>query len=416
MPEAFNLAETIERQLPEELVEFLRLAGEAAQSSGQKLYLVGGSVRDLLLGRPASDLDLVLEGDAIGLARRLAGVGGGKITAHPRFGTASLQWNKWKVDLVTARLETYQQPGALPSISPGSIRDDLSRRDFTINALAVELGYGHYGRLLDIYGGKEDLRRKYVRVLHEKSFIDDATRIWRALRYEQRLDFQLEPDTRRWLERDLSYLESVSGDRIRHELELALEEENPEKLLRRAGELGVLAKIHPSLQADGGLAGRFERARQRNVAGVTPAGLYLALLVYSLNRPETEQLIAYLRPRKVTARTLRDTLALKDKLAMLADEGLPDSRLYALLQGFSNTAVMAGALSSDSALVSRRLDRYLGKLRSVKPVLGGEDLKKMGVASGPAIREILSTLLDARLDGKVTTRQQEEALARRLAG
>ena len=416
MPEAFNLAETIERQLPEELVEFLRLAGEAAQSSGQKLYLVGGSVRDLLLGRPNSDLDLVLEGDAIGLARRLAGVGGGRITAHPRFGTASLQWNNWNVDLVTARLETYQKPGALPSVSPGSIRDDLSRRDFTINALAVELGSGHYGRLLDIYSGKEDLRRKYIRVLHEKSFIDDATRIWRALRYEQRLDFQLERETRRWLERDLSYLESVSGDRIRHELELALEEENPGKLLRRAGELGVLAKIHPSLQVDGGLAGMFEQARRCNVAGVTPAGLYLALLVYSLNRPETEQLIAYLRPRKVTARTLRDTLLLKDKLDILADEGLPDSRLYALLRGFSNTAVAAGALAADSAPVSRRLEHYLGKLRSVKPVLGGEDLKKMGVTHGPAIREILSTLLDARLDGKVTTRQQEEALARRLAG
>ncbi len=160
----------------------------------------------------------------------------------------------------------------------------------------------------------------------------------------------------------------------------------------------------------------FEQARQRNVAGVTPAGFYLTLLVYSLNRPETEQLIAYLRPRKVTARTLRDTLSLKDKLDMLADEALPDSRLYALLQGFSNTAVAAGALAADSALVSRRLERYLGKLRSVKPVLSGEDLKKMGVTYGPAIREMLSTLLDARLDGKVTTRQQEEALARRLAG
>lgn len=415
MPEALNLAVTIERQLPEELVKFLRLAGEAAQSSGQKLYLVGGVVRDLLLGRPNLDLDLVLEGDAISLARRLAGIGGGKITAHPRFGTARLRWDKWSVDLATARLETYEQPGALPSVKPGSISNDLFRRDFTINAMAVELGSGHYGRLLDIYGGKKDLQWKYVRVLHEKSFIDDATRIWRALRYEQRLDFHLEPDTLRWLGRDLSYLESVSGDRIRHELELALKEESPEKLLRRAGELGVLAKLHRSLQVDDGLAGKFEQARQRSVDGVTLTGLYLALLVYSLSRPETEQLIAYLRPRKVTVQMFRDTLALKDKLSMLADKELPDSRLYALLQGFSATAIMAGSLAGDSALVSRRLDRYLGKLRSVKPALSGEDLKKMGVAPGPAIKEILMTLLGARLDGKVTTRQQEEALARRLA-
>ncbi len=415
MSEVFNLAVTIERQLPEELVKFLRLAGEAAQSSGQKLHLVGGSVRDLLLGRPNLDLDLVLEGDAIILARRLAGIGGGTITAHPRFGTASLRWNNWSVDLATARLETYEKPGALPSVKPGSIRDDLFRRDFTINALAVELSFGHYGRLFDIYGGREDLQRKYVRVFHEKSFIDDATRIWRALRYEQRLDFRLEPDTLRWLERDLSYLDSVSGDRIRHELELALEEESPEKLLRRADELGVLAKLHRSLQANGGLAGKFEQARQRNVAGVTLTGLYLALLAYSLSRPETEQLIAYLRPRKVTARTLRDILVLKDKLSMLADRGLPDSRLHSLLHGLSVTAIMAGSLAGDSAPVSRRLDRYLGKLRSVKPALSGEDLKKIGVAPGPEIKEILSLLLGARLDGKVTNRQQEEELARRLA-
>lgn len=416
MPERRDLAETIGRRLSGELSRFLRLAGEIARGTGQSLYLVGGVVRDLLLERQNYDLDLVLEGDAIGLARRLAAAGYGKVTAHHRFGTARLSWAGWNVDLAMARRETYDSPGALPSVEPGTIRDDLFRRDFTVNAMAVELDTGRYGRLLDPYGGESDLREKSIRVLHEKSFVDDATRIWRALRYEQRLGFRLEPATLGWLKRDLPYLSTVSGDRIRNELELALQEDKPEKCLRRAGELGVLSRLQPSLSSGDWLAEVFARARQYAGSGTDLPWLYLSLLVYPLDRQEVGYLIAYLRPRKWTARALRDTIDLKSRLDRLEEPDIPGSRIYSILRKFSADAITANQLAVGSALVSRRLELYLGNLRSVKPALGGDDLKKMGIASGPAIKEILSRLLEARLDGKVTTRRQEEEMVRNLAG
>ena len=179
-----NLSSKIEGQLPAELVKFMRVAGEVAHSQGESLYLVGGVVRDLLLGQTNLDLDLVVEGNAINLAQQLIPVTQGKITTHPRFNTAKLQWNKWSVDLATARSETYVKPGALPSVKPSSIDSDLFRRDFTINAMAIHLNPSRYGELIDRYGGKDDLEHKLIRVLHEKSFTDDATRILRGLRYE----------------------------------------------------------------------------------------------------------------------------------------------------------------------------------------------------------------------------------------
>ncbi|MFC1904128.1 CCA tRNA nucleotidyltransferase, partial [Chloroflexota bacterium] len=254
MPETINLSDEIKKQLPAELVSLMQVAGEMIQSQEKKLYLVGGVVRDLLLGRANFDLDLVVAGDAISLAQQLADIKKGKIITHSRFGTAKLQWDSWNVDFTTARSETYPRPCVLPTVKPASIREDLFRRDFTINAMAVELNAGSYGKLLDLYGGREDLEGKLIRVLHEKSFIDDATRIWRGLRYEQRLNFKLEPFTLQLLRRDTGYLEALSGDRVRYELEMVLKEECPEKVLCRADELGVLAKLHPVLKGKGLLA------------------------------------------------------------------------------------------------------------------------------------------------------------------
>ena len=228
MPEITNLASKIEKQLPTELVDFMRRAGEVATSRGQSLYLVGGMVRDLLLERTNLDLDLVVEGDAINLAQQLRELYQGKITTHPRFNTAKLQWDKWSVDLATARSETYAKPGALPTVKPSSLASDLFRRDFTINTMAIELIPNHYGQLIDPHRGRDDLEQGLIRILHERSFIDDSTRIWRGLRYEQRLDFQLEPNTLRLLKRDIPRVDTISGDRIRHELELTLKEEFPE--------------------------------------------------------------------------------------------------------------------------------------------------------------------------------------------
>ncbi len=416
MPEVINLSTEIKKQLPVELVSFMQLAGEVAQSKRQNLYLVGGVVRDLLLGRTSFDLDLVLEGDATDLARELIGVKPGKIIIHSRFGTAKLQWDKWSVDLATARSETYVRPGVLPVVKPGSIRDDVFRRDFTINAMAVALNPGRYGQLLALYGGRDDLEHKLIRVLHEKSFIDDATRIWRALRYEQRLNFRLEPATLRLLRRDIPYLDTISGDRIRHELELIFKEEYPEKALRRAEELGVLAKLLPALKVDDWLIERFGRARKLSLPDVPSFGLYLALLAYRLSGEEIEQLISCLRLPKATAQTLRDAVGIKAEIESLSVSGLAPSSICSLLHGYSSPALVANSLAADSPVAGEHIQLFLNVLRYVKPSLTGEDLKRMGVAQGPRIKEILNLLREARLDGKVSSKKDEEEMVFGVGG
>ena len=212
--EDINLARKIEERLPDRALTVIEKAGILVRRRDERLYLVGGAVRDLLLEKPVLDIDLVLEGDAILLANELAQGEDVKITSHKPFLTASLRWSDISLDLTTARRECYACPGALPAVEPANLKEDLLRRDFSINAMAVSLNQEDYGRLIDFYGGLDDLHHKLIRTLHEKSFSDDATRIWRAVRYEQRLDFRIEAGTQILLQRDLSIFKTVSGDRI----------------------------------------------------------------------------------------------------------------------------------------------------------------------------------------------------------
>lgn len=412
MPKRVGLAQTIESQLPSELVNFMWLAGELALSRGERLYLVGGVVRDLFLGKANLDLDLVVEGNAIELAKQLKKTNQVKITTHPRFNTAKLQWDKWSVDLTTARTETYAKPGALPKVTPDSIDKDLFRRDFTINAMAIHLNPGDYGKLVDPHGGRDDLKKRIIRVLHEKSFIDDATRIWRALRYAERLDFHLERETLKLLNRGIDMLGTISRDRIRYEVECVMQEGYPEKVLRRAEELGVLARLYPALKSNGWLAEKFEQARRLTFPQPPGVGLYLALLAYPLKEEEVEDLISRLNPPKSLAQTLRDTITLKGKLRLVVIPGLSPSSIYNFLDGYSYHALLANSLATESPTASQNIRFFLNKLRRVETWLNGDDLMKMGAVQGPQIREILERLHEARLDGKVSTRQDEEKLAK----
>jgi len=402
-----NLSNKIEKQLPAELVTFIQKAGKTAASQGQGLYIVGGVVRDLLLEQTNLDLDLVVEGNAIELAQKLAKINQGKNTTHPRFNTAKLQWDKWSVDLTTARSETYAKPGALPTVKPGSLSSDLFRRDFTINAMAIELNPDHYGELIDRYGGRDDLERKFIRILHEKSFTDDATRIWRGLRYEQRLNFQLEPTTLNLLKRDVPMLDTISGDRIRYEVECILREKYPEKVLRRAEELGVLPKLSPALKGNGWLTEKLEQARQFTYPNPPPTGLYLAIMAYPLTNEENEQLTSLLRLPKLLAKTLRDTISIKANLPVLANPELAPSSIYRLLHGYSPQAVTANSLACGSPMARQHIQLFIAKLRYVKPTLTGNDLQKIGIAPGPRMKEILQKLHEARLNEKVTSKKDE---------
>jgi len=401
----------LEQRLSSESLALIQRAGALAAEHQLGIYLVGGVVRDILLGRANSDLDLVVEGSAIKLAEALAGEVGGRLVVHRRFGTAKICTGNLTIDLAMARAETYARPGALPSVRPGSIRDDLARRDFTVNAIALRLGPTNLGNLVDPFDGQKDLDSKLIRILHDRSFIDDATRMLRAVRYEQRFGFRLEAATEKLLRQNVVMLRTISGDRTRHELELILKEERPEKALERAGDLGLLGEVHPALEGDGWLKNVFEKARG---AAVRPSpALYFALLTYRFNEPECEDFIARLKMPSAVSRSTRDTVRLRGRMPLLDAPDLPPSGVTELLQEYSPTSILACAIAADSALVQERLDLYLTRWRHVRTALDGSALQKLGVRSGHRLGEMLKALKDAKRDGKIESREDEVELVQR---
>jgi tRNA nucleotidyltransferase (CCA-adding enzyme) len=297
----------------------------------------------------------------------------------------------------------------LPTVTWGTIEADLLRRDFTINAMAICLSPDGYGDLIDPFDGNHDLEHRLVRILHPGSFRDDATRILRAIRYEQRLGFKLEEETAGLLKRHIPMLDSISGDRIRHELELILREKCPERAIKRLGELGVLQRLNPELKGNGWIGDKFDKARRLNKTGQLPF-LYLCLLIYPLSERGNEQFICRLNMPIKLARALRHTLCLKNQLPSLTKPSMKHSEAYYLLHNYDPLATQANALASDSSAVCDHLELFLAKLRYIKPSLNGEDLKRLGIPAGPELGKILQILHEAKLDGKVKNKGEEERL------
>ena len=333
--------DALERSLDDDNLSILRCLRRRALIHSLAVYLVGGPVRDVLMGRPIKDLDFVVEGDAPQVARELAEELGGEVLVHPRFGTATLVLGENRVDIVTARRETYPQPAALPVVTPGSISDDLGRRDFSINALALSLGESR-PQVLDSHGGLDDIRNGLIRTLHPNSFVDDPTRILRAVRYEQRLDFRIEQETQAQLlgAATQGYLTSVTGDRLRHELERMLQEERPDLPFGRLGELGILAVIHPSLAGEPATA-RLSAVADRESgeefipghdAGPT-ALIFLSALAYPLSTGEGEAIIHRLNMPNSWARVIRETIQIRGLEDKLDAAALSPSQQVRLLEG-----------------------------------------------------------------------------------
>ena len=398
-----------DRTRPDLWALITRLADLAADRASP-LYIVGGRVRDLLLERPATDLDLVVEGDALELVRALALDQGGEAVVHPRFGTATYRHGTLRFDLATARTETYSRPGVLPDVRPGPIEEDLARRDFTVNAMALRLSPPDAGTLLDRFGSRLDVEDGLIRVLHDGSFVDDPTRTMRAIRYEQRLGFQIEPSTLVLLSRDLHLLSSVGVDRLRRELDLFLLETAPELPMLRAESLGVLQTIDPALQPGARLSESFQFAR-RQLGQVEPA-IYLALLLYSVETVEAMQFLDRYRFPKESIGLVKGALALRDAEARISVEGLRDSQVYAVFKGFDRDSVCAFGIATEHEIARPRAADYLSRLADVRPELTGKDMINLGVPRGPDIGRFLNRLLHARLDGLTTSREDETALVK----
>ncbi len=418
-----EIAQLIEDALPAPLLQLIQRASQTAAQMDFSLYVVGGFVRDLLLETPTLDLDLVVEGNAIALARRLQRKAGGRVKSHSRFGTAKLILDKQVfpipyLDFITARTEFYEHPTALPQVERSSIKQDLHRRDFTINTLAICLDPDRYGELLDFYGGEQDLKRGLIRVLHSLSFVEDPTRMLRAARLEQRLGFRIEGRTEELIGNALDLLDRTTGERIRHELYLILEEEIPEEALCRLDGLGVLAQIHPRLKGDDWLRERFTRLRKSLEAGswelatgdrrLDISTLYLALLTYRLSDQDLESLTKRLKIASEDAALLRQVNVLRSLTGQLTEERRP-SGIYRLLKHYSGAAIFVLWIATDLESVREPLELYHRTLRWVEPEIDGEYLKTMGLKPSPLFGQILSALRDAHLDGEITSLKEEEA-------
>ena len=372
------------------------------------------------MGMPIKDLDFVLEGDAPLLAARLAEEMGGRLVVHSSFGTASVIVEGATTDLVTARRETYPSPGALPQVTPSGIDDDLARRDFTINALAMPLAQEN-PRILDPHGGIDDIRTGVVRVLHSGSFVDDPTRLLRAARYEQRFGFRIEDDTLRQLKEAVANgcLSTVGGDRLRHELERIFQEDRPELAVGRSVCLGILAGVHPSL-TQAKTVERFAALARDSVdepgAGQSTGGAlllsYLAALTYTLTPVDAEGVISRFNMPADWTRVVRHTVELKELETPLAAPSISASQVVELVESYTEAAVLTVSRVTDSPLAAERLGRYLSELRHLSPELDGRGLLALGVPEGPLLGKILKELRNAKLDGRVSTVEDEKRLVR----
>ncbi len=413
------MLQRITDSLTPERFSLLKKVTDAATARGQPLYIVGGFVRDLLLGRRATDFDLVVEGDAIALAHALAKKHGGKVTAHSRFGTA--QWFLPEslgtsdsllstLDLISARSETYKYPAALPTVQMSKMTDDLRRRDFTVNTLALRLDGEYFGELRDDLNGLDDLHLGLIRVLHPHSFVDDPTRIFRAVRYEQRLGFRIADETLALLPVALPLIDKLSAERVRHEVDLILEEENAAFMLKRLAKLNVLAAVHPALKWNGSIQKNFEKIQ----GALSVPRLTLGWIAWLAHLSAAD--IGQIENRLHFTATLRDEILAASVL--FADLGVlvgkKPSQVVERLSDVPLSSITAVELFASRGEARWNLKNYIETWRHVKPKTTGHTLKKLGLEPGPVYQSILLKLKNAWLDGEISSEQEEQIFLDKL--
>ena len=409
-----NIASILECALTAEQRERLRVVALAGAEFNLRCWLVGGGVRDALLGLPLLDLDIAAVGATREFADAAAAALGGAVESQSQFNTFRIGVGGERIDIAMARRETYARPGALPSVSPGMMADDLARRDFSINAMAASISEDTFGDLLDPFEGERDLRRGVVRALRPMSFVDDATRILRAARYAKRLGFAPDARTEMMMARDATHLSGISGARIRGELERVFGEDKPAEILEALRDCGALRAIHPGLDLPDAAIAAIGRAVAR--ACDDKVLLMVGALAYWMPSGERAGVVSRLSMSAAWARVVGDVGLVKGELGALAWADVRRSEVYERLEGRHCAAIAACAACVDDERVVARLELYGRELAGVRAVLTGDDLLALGVAQGPAVGRLLGELLRGRLDGELVTRGDELAYARRWIG
>jgi tRNA nucleotidyltransferase (CCA-adding enzyme) len=381
------------------------------------VYLVGGTVRDILLGERNFDVDVVVEGDAIALARAVAGKLDGRVRAHKKFGTAVVLYGDGeRLDLVTARSETYHAPAVLPTVAPGTIEEDLHRRDFTINAMAVSLKGENLGELVDPFEGRADLEAGRIRVLHDRSFIDDPTRILRAIRYEDRYGFRMDDHTVELARQCIAtgHVGDLSGARLRDELIALLEEGDVSHAIPRLAELGAEKEVHPHVVADEEAVRLFDRLRALNEQyglGIPAWRLGLEALARKLPQGEIADWLFALKVRNRDGDQIAGALTHGPKIAEgVASDSLAPADVVALAEPHDPDAPLFALALTDSP----RLREYFERLRGTRLEITGADLAELGLGESPRVGKILGELRRRKLNGELDGKQAELAAAREL--
>jgi tRNA nucleotidyltransferase (CCA-adding enzyme) len=389
--------------IPQPYRDWLDVVEDLAEDRHLRLYAVGGFVRDTLLKRPTEDLDLVVEGDAQDLARALAQQFGGKVVAHEKYMTASVRFpDRGKLDIARARREVYCRPAALPEVAQSDLKSDLYRRDFTINSLAIRLSSGLRGAVIDFFGGLQDLEAGLIRVLHNHSFFDDPSRILRAIRFEQRLGFTIEPNTRQLMVAALEAdaLALTRPERLKEEIRLALAESDPIKVLDRFEQLRVLSLIHPELKFRGKVRERTERgldlvARYPDLLA-RPDYWHIPMFLLGLELSEEAALEL---GRRFDWRILSWPWPLRSSMGRVCRRPMRPSEIAGLLELLSPVHLIIFATLSTHVTFIERVELYLSNLRHQQPLLDGHDILRAGVPIGPAISDWKKRAFDAQRDG-----------------
>lgn len=430
-PKSRSIVGMIAKRLPAATSSLLRELGKTGDELGLQVYAVGGFVRDLLLGVKNLDMDVTVEGDGIFFAERFAAAHGCRVRSHHKFGTAVVIFpDESKIDVASTRLEYYESPGMLPIVERSSLRHDLYRRDFTVNTLAFALNNGSFGRLTDFFGGQQDLQEGVVRVLHNLSFVEDPTRVFRAIRFEQRLGFRIAPHTENLIRNAvrMNVLERVGGKRLLNELVLILEEKAPIGAIGRTSSLGLLRFIHPALK----MIPETERVVQE-----TTRVLAWFHLLYLEDRCERWQ-VYYLAlcdglrheefldacrrlaiPGRLVARVSahrRHALSILDVIQrrLKRSSEIRNSEIYDWFRDLPVEVLLYLSAKATHEEVKRYVSLYLTRLRQVRCMLDGNTLKAMGLTVGPRFRDVKELLLAAWLDGKVSSEEEELSLAKAL--
>jgi len=432
-----NLSTQIISALPPSHLNLLKAISIVADRLNVPIYLVGGFARDLMLKSPSLDLDFVVEGDAIQLAEALSREFGGKVTSHRKFGTAkwltagikNLHQTSGKeqgkkrlselpaaIDLISARTEYYEKPTALPTVKKSSIKLDLLRRDFTINTMAVRVDGAHFGDLYDYWGGLNDLNKGIIRVLHSLSFVDDPTRVLRAVRFEQRFGFSIEERTLELLEQAKDLLDEVSGDRVRHELDQIMKEERAAQIFNRLFELNLLNHILPSFSWDEIKAHELQAFLNSDFPiewNIYPEGkesiyrIYGAYIVLfsKLSEATLEAILHRLRFKNHLRRMLIEANRLWSELDQI--NKIKPSQMCRLLDSYTPLAIYCVYFLADDPKIRAKLSNYILKWRPQRPFTTGTVLKEMGLKPGPQYREILDHLRFAWVDGEISSQDEE---------